>query len=872
MLSTKRRYSRNPAKVNEERAALWAARDGETAEPSPFEASLALRAWSNPEKRTFVLRIRHTLYAANGLRAPNGGLMFTVYLCIVDQHDLRLVGLAAAVCGLAAFAAISLLHHVQRTDGGQRRVWLGVAAFATGCGIWATHFLAMLAFDPGAPSGYNGALTAASLAAAIAMTWLGFIAATSTASSIARGIGGAIVGVGVAVMHYLGMAAFEIAGRIQWSGALVATSLALGVGLGAVALPVGLHRRTAAAVAGGAVLLIAAICGLHFTAMGAASLVLDPTITAPSDLIPSQWLALFVSAAALAVLLLALAGVALDIRDRRIALRETDRMHALADAAFEGLLVCDGDRIVAVNASLTALIGAGEQQLIGRPIASILPEASTPSSPLETPNLAVETRLRSASGADILVEAIRRPIVYGRRPHSAIAVRDLRARKKAERAIEFLAHNDALTGLANWASFNHSLSTCIAARRADSLHLAVLRFDVDRLKEINELFGHSGGDELLQAFARCASGTLDGECVIARIGSDEFAVIAPELAEAAQAGRIAERMLEAVRAVRQSGAGALAHMSASAGIAIFPGDGEDPATLMAHAEAALKSAKLAGRATYHFFETAMGEEARDRRLIEHDLRKALERDELSLVYQPQASAEDGTIVGFEALLRWTNAERGTTPPSVFIPIAEESGFIAQIDEWVLREACREAATWPNPLGLAVNLSAIQLHNPRFPELVHQVLFQTGLAPHRLELEITETALVRDLNRALTTLRQLKALGVRIAMDDFGTGYSSLSNLRAFPFDKIKIDASFVRNVDENTQAAAIVRAVLGLGSGLGLPVIAEGVETAGELAFLNAEGCEEVQGYYTGRPQPIETFAAVIGRAPATVKPVQGFG
>ena len=798
--------------------------------------------------------------------------MLTVYFCLVGQHDLRLVALAAVVCSLASFTAISLLHHALKTDDGLRRVWLCVAALATGGGIWATHFIAMLAFDPGLPSGYDTALTLASLGVAIAMTGLGFTAALSPSIPFARWFGGAIAGAGVAVMHYMGMSAFEISGHLRWDDGLVVASLLLGVLLAAAALPVGLHRPTRSSISVGAALLIAAICGLHFTAMGAASLVADPRIAVPTNSIPSQWLAIIVSAAALAVLLLALAALALDVRERRNAKLETDRMHALADAAFEGLLVCDGGTVVAVNASLIALIGTSEDQLVGGPVAAILPEASISASRLVTANLAVETVLRMADGAEILVEAIRRPIDYSGRPHSAIAVRDLRDRKQAERDIEFLAHNDTLTGLANRASFKDSLKKAIAARRAGSAHLAILRFDIDRLKEVNEQFGYSAGDELLRTFARCARGALDAGCSIARVGSDEFAIIAPELTDPTRAGRIAERVLEAVRVERERGVGALGFMSVSAGVAVFPDDGDDSAELMGNAETALKCAKLEGRATYRFFETAMAEEVRERRRIEHDLRNALARGELSLVYQPQASVEDQTIVGFEALLRWTSAERGTTPPSVFIPIAEESGLIAQIDEWVLREACREAATWANPLGLAVNVSAIQLHNARFPELVHEVLFQTGLAPRRLELEITETALVRDLNRALTTLRQLKALGVRIAMDDFGTGYSSLSNLRAFPFDKIKIDASFVRNVDENTQAATIVRAVLGLGSGLGLPVIAEGVETAGELAFLNAEGCGEVQGYYTGRPQRIETFAHLTGAVQATGEPASRFG
>lgn len=300
-------------------------------------------------------------------------------------------------------------------------------------------------------------------------------------------------------------------------------------------------------------------------------------------------------------------------------------------------------------------------------------------------------------------------------------------------------------------------------------------------------------------------------------------------------------------------------MSASIGIALYPLDADEQAALVSHADTALYRAKAEGKDTFRYFEASMGAEARDRRSLEQDLRQAVARGEFRLVYQPQKEISSGRMIGFEALLRWQHPDRGEVPPSVFIPVAEDSGSIAQIGEWVLSTACEEAATWKNPLTVAVNVSAVQLHNPDFSRKVHEVLLRTGLAAGRLELEITETALVKDMPRALATLRQIKALGVRVAMDDFGTGYSSLSNLRAFPFDKIKIDGSFIKSVDRNGQVATIVRAVLGLGRGLGLPVLAEGVETLDELRFLDAEDCDIGQGYFLGRPGPIEAFSELTG-------------
>jgi predicted signal transduction protein with EAL and GGDEF domain len=295
------------------------------------------------------------------------------------------------------------------------------------------------------------------------------------------------------------------------------------------------------------------------------------------------------------------------------------------------------------------------------------------------------------------------------------------------------------------------------------------------------------------------------------------------------------------------------------GIALFPDNASNAEQLMSGADTALYRAKQDGRAVYRFYSSEMGAEIRDRRLLEQDLRYALARHQFKLVYQPQIDINSGDITGFEALVRWEHPDRGLVSPAAFIPVAEESGLILQIGDWVLRTACQEAASWTAPLSIAVNVSAVQLHAASFSRLVHEILVQTGLSPTRLEIEITETALVRDMARAITTLRQIRALGVRIAMDDFGTGYSSLANLSAFPFSKIKVDQSFVRAVDSNNQSATIVRAVLGLGHGLGVPVMAEGVERPEELEFLRREICEGAQGYLISRPADIAAFADVTG-------------
>jgi EAL domain-containing protein (putative c-di-GMP-specific phosphodiesterase class I) len=267
------------------------------------------------------------------------------------------------------------------------------------------------------------------------------------------------------------------------------------------------------------------------------------------------------------------------------------------------------------------------------------------------------------------------------------------------------------------------------------------------------------------------------------------------------------------------------------------------------------------RGTIRFFEMSMDKQLREKRALHQDLHSAISRDELELHYQPQAHI-DGEITGFEALVRWHHPRHGVVPPSIFVPLAEESGLIVPLGEWILRSACREAASWPQPLCIAINLSPVQFRHGDLPRLVHQILVETGLAPSRLELEITEGVLIDDFTRAVSVLRRLKGMGVRIAMDDFGTGYSSLSYLQSFPFDKMKIDQSFVANLGHSQQATTIIRAVIALGRGLNLPVVAEGVETEEQRMFLAAERCSEIQGYLVGRPKPIADYAHVIGRAP----------
>jgi diguanylate cyclase (GGDEF)-like protein/PAS domain S-box-containing protein len=441
---------------------------------------------------------------------------------------------------------------------------------------------------------------------------------------------------------------------------------------------------------------------------------------------------------------------------------------------------------------------------------------------------------------------------------------DVTDRRQTESRMAHMAYHDGLTDLPNRAAFLQALAQMIEACASTHEEFAVLSVDLDGLKEINDVFGHAVGDKLLIEVARRIQITARGG-VVARLSGDEFGLIIDGKQPAAGLA-LAEQLVVAL-ANEFVIEGKSVRIGVTTGISVFPHNGSDAASLLANAGAALFRAKAKSRGSISVYEPEMDQQVRDRRVLHQDLSLAIKNGELSLYYQPQAisrhTVADSDVVGFEALARWLHRVRGFVPPSDFIPLAEESGLIVEMGEWILRQACHEAASWPTPLQIAVNLSPVQFMHGDVVGLVHSILLETGLAPDRLELEITEGVLIEDFDRGLALLRRLKSLGVRVSMDDFGSGYSSLSYLQAFPFDKIKIDRAFVMNLGRNPQSASIVRAVIGLGHGLGMSMVAEGVETQEQLNFLADEGCDAVQGFFIGRPAPIGQYFALVGRSDA---------
>ncbi len=415
---------------------------------------------------------------------------------------------------------------------------------------------------------------------------------------------------------------------------------------------------------------------------------------------------------------------------------------------------------------------------------------------------------------------------------------------------------DGLTGLSDRLWFRERLAALLA--EADSAeHVTVLMIDLDRFKAVNDSHGHSVGDALLQVVAqRLRSAVREGD-VVSRLGGDEFAVAmpAPGLPKVTAARLI--DLLSRPYLIE----GHVAVIGASIGIAAGPRDGADTVALVRAADLAMRQAKEDGRRAVRVFDQSMDDRARARHALLHDLRRALVLQQFELHFQPQTNLGSGSLTGFEALVRWRHPEHGLVPPDNFIPLAEETGLIAPIGEWVLRTACVEAMTWPGELSIAVNVSPKQLSDrDRLPRAVQAALAFSGLPAARLEIEITESALVRHESQALHVLHALRATGVRVSMDDFGTGYSSLSQLRSFPFDKLKIDRSFMRDLAENSESAAVVRAIAALGASLGMTTTAEGVETAEQAAIIRADGCTHMQGYLVSRPVPAGDVAGLIQR------------
>jgi len=785
--------------------------------------------------------------------------------CIRHDHDGWLLLSAAVVCVVGVSATFAMATHARRSSGRARRLWSTVSIACAGCTAWATHFVALLAFRPALPSGYDPVLTLVSLLAAVLGLGAGVLLSMRSRTMSRRLLAGAVIGLSIAALHYLGQSAYLVRGRVTWDPTLVAVSAVAGTGLATLALGSlgrrGWSRRLAAP------LLLSSIAVLHFCGMAAMTVHYDPSIQLPANALSQRMVTPVVAGICSGLLLLAILGLWFDVAAKLRVRRDQERLRELADVALEGLLLCRGDEITAANSSAAALAGRGAAAMTGGFVSALLPGLDVPSLPEREER---EAELVTTEGRTVPVRVLRREVTVGHQSQTVLALRDQRERLRTEEKMRTLAFSDPLTGLLNRTRFYDLLAVHAASRRESDRRLSVLMVDLDRFKPVNDTLGHAVGDLVLRMVGDRLRALVRADDLVARLGGDEFAILqlGSETADVL-AGRVVDELGRRPFLVD----GHAVAIGASVGIASAPRDGSDPADLLHNADLALYAAKADGKGRFRHYDPALDERMRERRRLEEGLRRALALGELELHYQPLVDSISGRITSAEALVRWRDPERGLVPPADFIGVAEEAGLIGQLGEWVLRTACAEAAGWPEPIAVAVNLSPVQFREPGLGAIVQAALKDAGLPAARLELEITEGVLLTEERSTLATLTGLRAAGVRISMDDFGTGYSSLSYLRRFPFDKIKIDQSFVRQLPYDAESAAIIRAIITMGRCLGMTTTVEGVETSEQLAFSREEGCDAVQGFLISRPLAAADFnlflAASAGRD-ATVDPATG--
>ncbi|WP_158555052.1 bifunctional diguanylate cyclase/phosphodiesterase [Fulvimarina endophytica] len=784
----------------------------------------------------------------------------------MTQHNLWLVLMAAVICGSGSWAMVRLFLRAAAADSLERLAWVVLSAFVTGASIWCTHFVAMLGYDPGLPIGFDPVLTIISLLVAMVGSGVGILIATLKQPN-APAIGGAVVGLSIVVMHYTGMIAYRVQGIVSWDESFLAASIFVACALSAASFHAALrggHERIGPHLATS--LFFLAIVGLHFTGMTAfrvSPMRIDGSYSDPEAL----------SALAFAIACVSLfiigAGFASSFIDTKARATASD---ALANMSNGLTMLSPSGIVTLVNERVHALFHLEKDELtIGMTLQSYLAvigrKLGWNSERIERVfdnhllwmRSSSPTRVEHCLDDGTILAVTCQPVARG---GAILTYEDVTEARNGQKTIVHMAFHDALTGLKNRRMFAQSMEELLAQGR-----VSMLMIDLDHFKSVNDRLGHAVGDELLKQVTARITFLLQSTEQAFRLGGDELAVLtsAPRERAIALAGDITASIaipFEINSHVLATGC--------SIGIATAePSD--DMSIVQQKADLALYAAKKGGRNRFEVYRDGMLEEEAKKRFLEQDLSEALAADQLELWYQPLYSLPDRTLTGFEALLRWRHPRRGMVSPAEFIPVAESCGLITSIGAWVIDAACRQAAAWPEHIYMSINVSAVQLRSAALVSQLAQTLAKYSLSPKRIEIEITETAMVENSAQIALTLTSLRALGVRIAMDDFGTGYSSLAHLREFKIDRIKIDRSFIAASQSDPGAAAIVRAVVSMARELQIDTTAEGVEQESQLQSLLEFGCGTAQGYLLGRPldrEAADSVARGLIRSAARLKVV----
>ncbi|OMF06951.1 PAS domain S-box protein [Paenibacillus amylolyticus] len=802
----------------------------------------------------------------------------------MGSHDNVLVLISYLIAVAASYNVLDLTSRINKASGRSRWLWLSFGAIIMGMGIWSMHFVGMMAMSLPFPVSYDLVIVLISVAVAIVASLVALMVVSRQSLSLLQLLGGAcLFALGIVLMHYIGMYAMQV--EIRYEPMYVMLSIMIACAASITALWLSLYflrsdtRHDVWKKVGSALIMGGAIAGMHYTGMMAAHFESDMppnrVISSLNTILDQKRLAYFISMGTLFTLGLSLVGLYIS---RLFSKQESEKQEnekwykSLYEHNQDGIISIDLHmRIVGINPAAARIGGIKEKQLKDQSVSTLLTMVVEEDRErirhmfgraTDGEEMKYETVIYRTNQERVELGVVLAPVIVDKQVvGNYIIMKDITDEKRVKVRNYHLAFHDELSGLPNRRMFNQRLSETIESHRNEHKQFAVMVLDLDRFKVINDSLGHIYGDLFLQEMSRRIKDELNGEDVtLARMGGDEFAILVHQYTSLGDITRLAERIIQAIAKpcyLKESEF----YVTGSIGIAVFPDHGQDAVELLQHADTAMYEVKKNGKNGYQFFSAELHHELRERMVLENDLRKALDRGEFVLHYQPQIQTSEVSMIGVEALVRWNHPTRGLLYPGTFISVAEETGMIIELGNRVLREACIQMRNWHDAGGplipVSVNLSSQQFHQSNLVEQVRQILVETGLSPQYLELEITESMMM-DAIASIEILNQLTELGIRISLDDFGTGYSSFSYLKMFPIHKVKIDRSFIQDIAVNHSDRAIVSTMITMAKQLNMDVIAEGIETKGQLDILTEQDCNEVQGYYYSKPLPADEVEQIF--------------
>lgn len=799
---------------------------------------------------------------------------------VSSSYHIPLVILSIVIAIIASYAALDLAIQVNKAKSIARHIWISAGAFAMGVGIWAMHFIAMLAFHLSIPVTYDFTLVIVSILPAIVASGLAlFIISRATMGKRQVLLGAFFMAVGIVSMHFTGIEAMKMDAVIEYNRFLWGLSAIIAIVVSVVALyllsfvsqnyqstKIQWVKSVSALIMG------SAISGMHYTGMAAASYLphhhADLSGAAPFD---STLLAYAIGIVILILLGLVFISTFIDRRFEYQSIQSERKFRSLIESANDAIILSDSTgTIISWNKGAECIFGFNKNEALGKKLQIIIPKKYQKAHQKGMDRY-IATGEPKVMGKTVELEGVRKdgnefPIELslaswkeeGDIFFSSI-IRDITERKRNEEKINQMVYRDPLTGLPNRLLLNDRLSQALDQANENKQTLGIMFIDLDRFKFINDTLGHAVGDQLLIEISQRIQSCVGKADTVCRQGGDEFIVLIQNTTSN-EVTKKAHKIIDLFSQSVMIGVNEL-FITPSIGIAMYPGDGWDIETLIKNADTAMYRVKEQGKNSFQFYTPEMNEAVSKKMQLEIGLRKALEGNEFHIVYQPQIDVQSGKVIGAEALLRWEHPEWGSISPAEFIPIAEETGLILQIGEWVLRGACLQNKKWQDEgfplLRMAVNISSRQFQQNDLVERVNKILTETELAPQYLELELTES-IIQDSKYAVAIMQQLKEMGIHLSIDDFGTGYSSLSYLKTFPIHTLKIDQSFTRNIYKDPKDASLVETIITMAHNLDLKVIAEGVETEEQLKFLQQKQCNEAQGYFFSRPISASAMEAIL--------------